>query len=709
MSEKIKPEYMQNREVSWLRFNDRVLAEADQEDVEVYERYKFVSIFTSNLDEFFMIRIGSLHDLSLLKKPHPDSKTGMLPQEQINEVLNMLPKMYSRKDELYKKITRELSTYNINEYNFLQLNSKQKKYVHDYYLENIKPILSPQIIDKQHPFPFLENLALKIFIEFEREEKTYFGVVPIPDTIKKFLLFPGESIDFILPEKIIYHYVDNLFEGYSVKSKAIICVTRNFDLDADAEFEDELEDYKDKMKMVLKKRKRQAAVRLESNQKLTKNMKNFLLENLELSNESYFFVDSPLKMKYVHELLDIIPSAKKEKILYPKFYPYYLNFPKSNSLIDKFEKKDLLLSYPYDDMQTFIDLLKEAAYDSRVLSIKITIYRLAKNSQIAKYLSRAAENGKDVTVFMELKARFDEENNINYANILYQAGCKIIYGFERFKVHSKVLQITYKNKRDEYMYITQIGTGNYNESTSEIYADFSLITGNREIGLDTLDFFNHMSVGNLNGKYEHLVQSPSSLKDKFLKLIDEEIKKGDDGFLFFKMNSFTDKDFIQKISEASQNGVKVYLIIRGICCILPNVKGYTDNVEVRSIVGRFLEHARVFQFGKGNDAKLYIGSADLMTRNTEQRVEIACPVLDEDIQKVIQNYISKQLHDNVKGRIMNSNGEFEFVVDNNDKFSSQDYFIQQAVEKRNIQLDKSNLNENKKIFSMDKLRSFFKK
>lgn len=679
--------YMQNREISWLRFNDRVLSEASQDDVAVYEKLKFISIFVSNLDEFFMVRVGSLHDMTLLKKQTRDSKTGMTPREQIDAILEILPAMYKKKDLLYRNVMKELEEYNIKEYFYSEMDDTYKKSVRSFYKENIKPAIFAQIIDKQHPFPFIDNGLLSVILELEKDGENFIGIIEIPSTISDFILLPGESMDFILTENVVYEFAGEIFSGYKVKSKSIIKITRNFDLDADSELADEFDDYKDKMKMILKKRKRQSAVRLEANHLLSEKLLKFLLNALDLNEKEYFMVNSPLNMKYVFSLLDAMPSAKREKILYPGYTPFYLNNNKKSNMMELIKNKDMLLSYPYEDMNTFIDLLKEASEDDRVISIKITIYRLAKNSKIAKYLCQAAENGKDVTVCMELKARFDEESNINYANALYQSGCKIIYGFEKYKVHSKLCLITYKDSLGCCHYITQIGTGNYNESTSKIYADFSLMTGNREIGLDASDFFNNITIGNLNGKYEHIVQSPSSLKDKFLKLIDREIEKGSDGFLFFKMNSFTDKDFIKKLSEASKNKVKVVMIIRGICCLLPGIEGETDNVEVRSIVGRFLEHARVYQFGKGDNANVYIGSADLMTRNTEQRVEVACPIYDIDIKRELEEYIKIQLNDNVKGRKMKSNGEYELVLNNMKPLNSQEYFLKRTTETQLKELD----------------------
>lgn len=683
-----KNTYMQNREISWMRFNERVLSEASQEDVAAYEKLKFISIFVSNLDEFFMVRVGSLHDLSLFKKQVRDSKTGMTPKEQINAILEMLPDMYIKKDMLYKNVMNELQKYNIKEYEYSALNGKYISYVDNYYRDFIKLFLKPVVIECGQPFPFIENGVLSVILELEKDGIRSIGLVQIRNNIQSFILLPGEAMDFILTEKIIYEHVDTLFPGYVIKSKAVIKITRNFYLnDVTSELADDFGDYKDKMKTIINKRKRQSVVRLESNQDLTDNLIDCLLNSLKLDKKAYFKSKSPLNMKYVFQLLDSMPSAKKEKILYPKFTSYYLNKNKDKNIMEMVKKKDLLLSYPYDDMQTFIDLLDEASVDENVTSIKITIYRLAKDSKIVDALCRAAGNGKDVTVVIELKARFDEENNIDYSNTLYQAGCNIIYGFDEYKIHSKLCLITYRNSSGEINYITQIGTGNYNENTAKLYADFCLITGRRDIGIDASEFFNNMAIGNLNGKYEHIVQSPTSLKPKFIKLIDREIEKKSDGYLFFKINSFTDKELILKLVEASKNGVKVKMVVRGICCLLPGVEGKTDNIEVRSIVGRFLEHARIYQFGKGDNADIYIGSADFMTRNTERRVEIACPVCDLDVKHIIQSYINVQLCDNIKGRKLKSNGEYELVVNNLKPFNSQEFFIEEAKKRQSKDLE----------------------
>lgn len=669
--------YMQNREISWLRFNERVLHEAKQTEVSAYEKLKFISIFSSNLDEFFMVRVGSLHDLARLKKVQMDNKTNMTPADQINAVLDMLPDMYKEKDRLFKQVNDDLNEYGIYFLEYEQANDIQKQHIDDYFQKSIMPLLSAQIIDQQHPFPFLENKHLYIITHMlDSTGETIFGFIHIRPDFDQFYLIPGDEFAYIMTEKIILNHAETLFKNYKVLNKNIIAVTRNFDLDADTDILDEFDDYKNHMRKVIKLRTRQGVVRLEHNGAMCKELRDFLLQNIRLKKNSLFLTSTPINMKYVFSLLDFMPSAKKEKILFPEFTRYRkLMSYKKTTLFELIESKDMLLSYPYDDVEDFLDLIKEAAENPDVLSIKITIYRLAKNSKMVKYLVNAVENGKEVTVFMELKARFDEASNINYSEILSQSGCNIFYGVENYKIHSKVCLITYRDKMRNLKFITQIGTGNYNESTSRQYADLSLITADKGIGLDANDFFKYISTANLNGKYEYLAQSPTSLKSKFMRLIDEEIKKGKNGRLIFKMNSLTDRDFIEKLSEASQAEVEITLIIRGICCILPHIKGKSESINIMSIVGRFLEHARIYMFGKGEDMKMYISSADLMTRNTERRIEIACPIFDFDIQKEITEYVEAQLKDNVKGRKMNCNGQYEKILDGKEPFNSQEYFV----------------------------------
>ncbi len=672
--------YFQNRELSWLRFNERVLLEATEDCVPALEKLKFVSIFVSNLDEFFMVRVGSLHDLSSLKKEVKDNKTGMNAEEQISAILNALPEMYREKDEIFKKVSEELENSNIKKLNYSDLNLEQKKFVEDFYMKRIDQLVSPQIVDINHPFPFLENTKLYAFAHLEKDKEKVFGIVPVRNTYPKYLLLPGEKVEYILMEEIILNQIDQIFKEYKILSKNIIKVTRNTDFVDDRDTWEEFDDYTEYMKSILKKRKRLNIVRLESEGKLSKQALNFLLEKIELTQDAYFPLESPLNMKYVFSLIDEIPNAIKTKLLYMDLIQYNpADF--SKSVIDDVRHKDRILSYPYESMDTFISLLKEAANDPDCKSIKITIYRLAKNSKVVRYLTEAAQNGKEVTVFVELKARFDEESNINYANILYEEGCNIIYGFNKYKMHSKICLITFRNPKTENLtYITQIGTGNYNESTAKQYTDFSLMTSSPEIGLDATDFFKNMSIGNLDGKYMHLLQSPTTLKTGLMHHLENEIAKGENGYILCKFNSLTDKDFIEKFIEASQKGVKVDLIIRGISCLLPGIKDQSENIRIRSIVGRFLEHPRVYVFGK-DDPVMYISSADLMTRNTENRVEIATPILDSEIKERILKYLEVQMKDNVSARLMNSSGEYEKIKKDEEEFSSQKYFVMEAEEK----------------------------
>lgn len=690
--------YTQNREISWLRFNERVLDEANDKSVMPLEKLKFISIFVSNLTEFFMVRIGSLTDLSVLKKDFRENKTEMTAQEQIDAVLKMLLPLYKKKDELYRKVTDELKENGVICKNFSELSDEEKKSVDEYFHNDLKPLLSPQIISSSHPFPFLENDTLYIFLTLSNKKKTSFALVPMRNDFPKFFqLQRAKNFSYILTSEVLLNYVYELFSGYKLEHATLINVTRNFDFTETGEIRDEFENYKDYMKAIIKRRTRQQAVRLETSSSLTSEAEKFLLSQLKLDKANLFTTDAPLKMSYVFELEKYIPSAIKA-IVCNKPFTSYLPEANAKSKIALIEKKDMMLSYPFDDIKFFLDLIKEAANDPRVFSIKITIYRLAKNSKLVQYLANASENGKDVTVVMELKARFDEENNINYSDILYNAGCNILFGFEQYKIHSKVCLISYRDK-NKIKYITQVGTGNYNESTSKLYCDFSLITAHEGIGLDANDFFKNIAIGKLDGAYANILQAPFTIKTTILSLMEKEKEKGNAGRIFFKLNSLTDKDIIDKIVECSNAGVKVTMIIRGICCILPGIKDATENVEIRSVVGRFLEHARIYVFGTGAEAKYFIASSDLMTRNMERRIEVAVPIYDSDIKLHLAEYIQTQMQDNVKGRIMKSDGVMK-KISNHKKLSSQDVYMKKA-EVKNSNVKKKNL---KSILSI-----FFKK
>lgn len=670
--------FMQNRELSWLTFNERILEEAQDVNVPLFERLKFVSIFTSNLDEFFMIRVGSLTDLSLMGDGSVDNKTGMTPKQQLEKIYKKASSLYKARDAVYAMVENNLRELSICNLDIKELNKAEKKFIEKYYKDHILPILSPQVINSRHPFPHLVNKELYIVCVFSGDD-TKFGLIPVSRSLPEFILLPGGQIRYVMTEKIILHYLKDIFGMYKIVNSAIVSVTRNADISADDEVFEVDDNFRERMKKALKKRSRLSPVRLEIQGRMNKVMTNFLLDKLKLSKEQVFTSNAPLIMHYPFQLIHKLTHKQKSELSYPPFdsvYPSSLN--RNESISNQCKSKDILLFYPYQQMEPFLHLLKESSTDPNVISIKITIYRLSSNSRIIEYLCNAAENNKEVTVLMELKARFDEQNNIEWAERLEEAGCNVIYGFEGFKVHSKICLITRRDD-NKINYITQIGTGNYNEKTVKLYTDLSLITANLEIGHDAMRFFKNMSISNLFGEYNHLLVAPKSFKIKIIDLIDAEIEKankGEDCGIIIKSNSFTDKDIIKKLSEASNAGVEVKLIIRGICCLLPGIKGKTENISVISIVGRFLEHSRIYLFGKQNNVKIYIASADMMTRNTSRRVEIACPIYDKDIKDQINHQLEIMLKDNVKARILTSEGNY-VKCENSDipGLDSQIYFI----------------------------------
>lgn len=675
--------YTQNREISWLRFNERVLDEALDKNVPLYERLKFISIFTSNLDEFFMVRVGSLTDLSLIKQPPIDSKTGKTPTEQLNDIFKIVPSLYEKRYKTYCQVEQNFRQHNIYNLNYDELSKKEKDFVKKYYNEFIKPVLSPQIIDFRHPFPHLINNELYVIAQLNNKSKnTLYGIVPVPTMLSKTVVLPStNSLRYMLTENIMLHLINQEFSMYEIVDKSLIRVTRNADINPDDEQYDVDDDYRHHVKKVLKTRSRLCPVRLEFFNTISDDILTFLCDNLKLKKQKVFKSKSPLSMKYAFSIGDKMPKSTKKAISYEPFSPSTSPAINSNeSMIKQVIKNDIMLFYPYHKMDNFINLIKDAAMDPSVISIKITIYRLANNSKLVDCLKLAVENKKEVVVLIELRARFDEESNIKWSNELEESGCKILYGFEGYKVHSKICLITRKDK-NKIQYITQIGTGNYNEQTAKIYTDLCLMTSNQSIGKDACLFFQNMSISNLYGKYSKLLVSPSNLKSQILLLIDKEIAKGSEGHIFMKMNSLTDIDIINKLSEASNAGVKIKLNIRGICCILPGIKRKTQNIEITSIVGRFLEHPRIYCFGKSvEDIKIYIGSADMMTRNTEKRVEILVPIENKTIKKQILNIVNIINKDNVKARKIKPNGKLEkiSIADNKIKIDSQSYFLKLA-------------------------------
>ena len=672
--------YTQNRELSWLKFNQRVLEEAQDPDVPLLERMKFVAIFTSNLDEFFMIRVGSLYDMASLKEMELDRRSKMTPKEQLERIYEAVEPLYKERDKTYSEIKKRLSPYGICGLSFKELQDPEKKYVKKYFKEQILPVLSPQIVDRNHPFPHLLNKEIYVIASLKRGNQKLFGLVPVPTYLSEILLLPGYDIRYIRMEKILMEYLEIIFDKYEVSDKNYICVTRNGDVSPDDEALDINEDFRNLMKKTLSKRRKMAVVRLETANPLTENMERYFCDRFCITPKQIFRTKMPMKLSYIFSVAEKVPEHMRRTLVYEPFVPQKSAMvDEETSMIRQIRKKDILLSYPYESMEPFLKLLKEASTDPSVVTIKITIYRLSKKARLVEYLCAAAENGKEVTVLIELRARFDEQNNIDWSERLEDAGCRVIYGFENYKVHSKICLITCK-ARNGYQYITQIGTGNYNEKTAAMYTDVCLMTADREIGQDGAAFFQNMCMGNLGGSYRHLLVSPYSLKKKVLELIEEETRKGENGRIIMKMNSVTDVDFIEQISRASRAGVEVDLLVRGICCIRPGVEGYTDHVRVTSIVGRFLEHPRIFSFGRGSAQKLYIGSADMMTRNTEKPVEVACPVYDEDLRARLNHMLQVMLEDNVKARVLDAAGTYLKKGQGEPFVDAQEVFMQEAVQ-----------------------------
>lgn len=691
--------FMQNRELSWLRFNRRVLEEAEEESVPLYERLKFISIFTSNLDEFFMIRVGSLTDLMFMDN-NVDDKTGLTAKQQLELIFQAVVPLYKERDRIFHIVEDELEHFGIRHLDSKELKKSDKKQLDRIFEDEIAPILSPQVIDSRHPFPHLVNKGIYIICEFTGET-TKFGLIPISQSLPAFYMLQGTESGYIMTEKIVLERVSDVFGMYKIECAAIISVTRNADISPEDENFDVDDDFRERMKKVIKKRSRLSPVRLEVQGHMTKGLSAFLLSKLHITKEQVFTSEIPLVLSYVFDLHNHLPQTVMKQLSYPNFrpqFPAYLN--SGESITAQCKRKDILLFFPYDQMEPYLQLLRESAQDPTVISIKITIYRLSSNSRIIDYLCNAAENNKEVTVLMELKARFDEKNNIEWAERLEDAGCTVIYGFEGFKVHSKICLIT-RRDRNKVFYITQIGTGNYNEKTAKLYSDLSLITANQEIGQEANEFFKNMSIANLQGNYNNLFVAPYFFKNNIIALIDNETDKarrGETASIIMKSNSLTDREIMEKLSEASNAGVEVKLIIRGICCLLPGIKGRTENIKVYSIVGRFLEHSRIYCFGTGKDAAIYISSADMMTRNTRRRVEIACPILDADIRERLFHILEVMFSDTVKARVLDSEGIYQKLEGTASPLDAQQSFIEEALK-----------TESGRTVSKDYLVNFFKK
>lgn len=699
--------YTQNREISWLRFNNRVLDEAMDDSVPLIERLKFTAIFSSNLDEFFMVRVGSLFDIYHVNQETIDSRSGMTPAGQLDAIYDQVHKLIEHHEKVFSDVEHLLRAHGVYCLRYGELEQSEKKFVKEYYANNILPILSPQIIDNLHPFGHIPNKQIYIAAQLEHNGKSLLGLIPIPTALPDVLYLPGSDVRYIRIEDIVRHFTENIFSMYKVRESVSLCVTRNADISPQNEEYEVRDDFRKKMRKMLNKRKRLAVVRLELSGSISNSLRDSLCERLYIKPKQIFVTSAPLKMKYVFGLESRLNKAQKTALLYEPFESQKSpSLDLSKSIMRQVDEKDVLLGYPYESMDGFLNMIKEAAYDPEVISIKISIYRMASKTRIVDYLCAAAENGKDVTCLIELRARFDEQNNIDWSERLEEAGCTIIYGFEDFKVHSKVCLITSRRK-DAVRYYTQIGTGNYNEKTAKQYTDLCLITSNQEIGLDAHEFFKNMAIGNLEGKYNHLIVAPTSLKQTVIKLMDEQIALGSKGRITVKINSFTDVDLLQKLHEASAAGVQVRMIIRGICCLLPGIAGKTENIFITSIVGRFLEHSRVYIFGEGESEKMYISSADFMTRNTDRRVEVGCPILDAEIRRRINALIDLQLLDNVKARILTSDGTYIKKPASSARICAQEIRMKDAV--KAAQENQREAEEQKEIKKRRGIFSIFKK
>ncbi|MDD6734948.1 MAG: polyphosphate kinase 1 [Clostridiales bacterium] len=674
--------YYENRELSWLKFNERVLNEAENPEVPLAERLSFTAIYQSNLDEFYMVRVGSLTDRQKINKDEKENKTGMTPKEQINAILKRTKELEVKKARIYEQLMGELEPQGIRIINFNKLSKEEGEGLEKYFNHHIAPFLSPMIISKQQPFPFFNNKTLYAIVLLKTTKgKTKIGVVPCENSVfRRLIEIPTRPGTFMLCEELILHFVYKLFTKHTISEKTVIRVTRNADIDTE-NFNDDNLDYRAMMGKLIKKRTRLNPVRVEITRDIDDKMKAEIAKYIGVSEKHIIKSGTPLDLSFGFLLQNYL--REKIDLFYEKRTPR--TTPELNmkeSILSQVQKKDVLLSYPFESIKPFLTMLREASEDESVVSIKLTLYRVAERSKIIETLIEAAENGKEVVVMVELRARFDEENNIEVSRMLEDAGCRIIYGLGKYKVHSKLCLIT-KSTDEGFSYIAQVGTGNYNEKTSKQYTDLSLLTANQEIGAEIANVFNALMLGETIKETNHLLVAPKMMQNKIIEMIDNEIVKaasGQSAYIGIKINSLTDKDIIDKLIEASKAGVHIDLIVRGICCLKPGIEGVTDNINIISIVGRFLEHSRTYRFGTGEEEKIYISSADFMTRNTIRRVEVAAPIYDENVRKKIRHIFDVVLSDNVKGKRMLPDGTYADIITDKEKINSQEVFYQEAYD-----------------------------
>ena len=672
-----------NRELSWLKFNERVLEEAENPEVPLCERMTFVSIYQSNLDEFFRVRVGSLQDQMLISTEIRENKTKMTSAEQIRAIIKEVKKLNQRKDKAYEKLMKKIEEYGITLINHASAKSEEKKFLEKYFMKEIMPLSSPTIVGKRQPFPFLKNGEIYAVVVLEtRNKKERIGIIPCSNNmLTRMVERPGGKGRYMLIEDLILHYIGKVFKGYKVKGKSLLRVVRNADIDADAAYDEDL-DYREFMEDLMKQRKKLSPVRIDLSREMDETVVDALCRYLDVTPDRVFRSEAPLDVSFVFQLQDLL--RRNTELFYEKRVPQKSpEFKDGQSILQQITEEDKLLSYPYDSIRPFLKMLTEAAEDDSVISIKMTLYRLAKQSKVIEALCEAAENGKEVVVLVELRARFDEENNIRWSRMLEEAGCQIIYGLEHYKVHSKLCLITRRGENG-IQYITQIGTGNYNEKTARLYTDLSLMTANEQIGMDAARVFQALAKGEVVEDMEHLLVAPKCLQSKVIEKIEEQIQKqknGETAYIGLKMNSLTDKRIIDKLIDASKAGVKIDMIVRGICCLIPGVEGETENIHVISVVGRFLEHSRIYIFGNGEEAQYYIGSADFMTRNTVKRVEVAAPVYSERLKKRLQDLFDLMLSDNKKARKEDAKGAYSVVECKGQPINSQELLYQEAYAK----------------------------
>ncbi|MBR2802605.1 MAG: polyphosphate kinase 1 [Erysipelotrichaceae bacterium] len=684
LKELYKEGYTQNRELSWLRFNERCLLEATDPAVPLLERLKFVAIFSSNLDEFFSVRVGVLIGMKALKEDHVDNKTGLNAARQLKKIYAAAAKLCQKREEIYKDLKKEMRREGIFELSYEETTKEEKEWLKKYFLSTVQPVLGAQIIDGRHPLPPLQAEVIYCAAAMEYHGSNVFALAAVPSSLNSLIRLPSrKEVRFLHIEDLIQANMGSLFRGAVIKERFKFSICRNAAVDLGSSLTDH-EDYRIRMLQMLKKRKRMDLVKIEASRRPSLTVRRYLDRELKTEDCTSLISEIPLDHRSFFAVGSLMEEEQAKRLSYPSYTPKLSPaFRYKRNLFSQILKKDVLLSYPYESMEPFLQLVKEAASDPSVLSIRITIYRLAKRARLVDYLCLAAENGKEVTVLIELKARFDEQNNIDYSEKLMDAGCNVMYGFEEYKVHSKICLISRKSG-STLQHVALIATGNFNENTARQYTDLAYLTADPGIINDALAFFRNMMLGVLDGKYRKLLVAPVSLKQTILQLIERETAKGESGRILAKVNAVTDEEIIRALKEASCAGVRIDLIVRGISCILPEVKGKTENIHIRSIVGRYLEHSRVYVFGSGRSEKMYIASADFMTRNTERRVEIAVPIVDKDIRQQLHTYLDLYLQDNVKARKMSSDGRYRRVRSEENELSAQDELMKIAPASKEV-------------------------